>query len=157
MSTLATPHADPHELDRAAALRLFIVMNRAVSAIVQYGRSPIEEAGLSQSEFMVLEVLYHKGPLPLGEIAERILLQTGSTTYVINQLEKKGVLIRRTCTEDRRVTFAELTDEGRTLIAQVFPRHAEALRVAMSALSRHEKRDMTEAIKRLGRFAESLK
>jgi MarR family 2-MHQ and catechol resistance regulon transcriptional repressor len=48
------------------------------------------ERGLGMTKFAVLEVLYHKGALPLGEIRDRILVAGPSTTYVVKKLEKRG-------------------------------------------------------------------
>src|SRR6267378_6266154 len=79
------------------------------------------DLGLSLTEFAVLEVLHHKGPLRLGEIRDRILLTGASTTYVVKKLEARGLMRRRACGEDSRVVFGELTAKGRALIEEVFP------------------------------------
>ena len=39
-----------------------------------------------------MEVLLHKGPLPIKMIGEKVLLTSGSMTAAINRLEKKGFL-----------------------------------------------------------------
>lgn len=154
--TSAATAGDPVELDRAASLRLLLIMSRALDAVLRPALRPVEEAGLSRSEFAVLEALYHKGAVPLGQLASLILLQTGSTTYVVNQLVRRGLMVRRTCAEDRRVIFGELTPGGRSLVARVFARHAEALRRAMTGLTRQEKRQAADLLKRLGRTAAGL-
>jgi MarR family 2-MHQ and catechol resistance regulon transcriptional repressor len=148
------PFDDPLALDRTAALRLLLVMSRALKAIDAPLRVHLEQWDLSLTEFAVLEVLYHKGPLPLSEIASRILVTGASTTYTIKRLEERGLVRRRPCREDQRFVFGELTDAGRALIAEVFPAHAEEIRVAMRGLSRAEKRDAAELLRRLGRTAE---
>jgi MarR family 2-MHQ and catechol resistance regulon transcriptional repressor len=148
------PFDDPLALDRTAALRLLLVMSRALKAIDAPLRVHLERWDLSLTEFAVLEVLYHKGPLPLSEIASRILVTGASTTYTIKRLEERGLVRRRPCREDQRFVFGELTDAGRALIAEVFPAHAEEIRVAMRGLSRAEKRDAAELLRRLGRTAE---
>jgi MarR family 2-MHQ and catechol resistance regulon transcriptional repressor len=148
------PFDDPLALDRTAALRLLLVMSRALKAIDTPLRVHLEQWDLSLTEFAVLEVLHHKGPLPLSEIASRILVTGASTTYTIKRLEERGLVRRRPCREDQRFVFGELTDAGRALIAEVFPAHAEEIRVAMRGLSRAEKRDAAELLRRLGRTAE---
>ena len=148
--SLAPAADDPHALDRAAALRLLIVMSRALHAITEPARRHLRRWDLSTTEFAVLEVLHHKGPLPLSALAERILITGASTTYAVKQLEARGLVRRRPSTEDQRVVFGELTDAGGALIAQVFPEHAEALRQGMRGLTRQEKRQATELLKRLG-------
>lgn len=144
---------DPHALDRAASLRLLIVMSRALSAITGSTRAQLRQFGLSMTEFSALEALYHKGPLPLSALAELVLVTGASMTYTVKQLEARGLLRRRTSTEDQRVVFGELTPAGRGLMDEVFPLHAEQLRQSMRGLSRQEKRQTALLLKRLGRAA----
>lgn len=143
-----------NELDRAAALRLMITMARAAKAVDACVRPHLAERGLSMTEFAVLEVLHHKGPLPLSELAQRILLTGACTTYTVKKLEERRLLRRRPSTEDQRVVFGELTAAGRRLIGDVFPEHAERLRRAMGGLSRQEKRSAGDLMRKLGLFAE---
>jgi len=147
---------DLYELDRAAALKLWVVLSRAHDAIARRAAEDVERQGLSMTDFAVLEVLYHRGPLPLGEIGDRVLLRSGSLTYAVDRLEEKRMLRRRPSAEDLRVTFAELTPAGRAVMDRVFPVHAETIRQTLSALSRTEKREVTDLLKRLGRRAAGL-
>jgi MarR family 2-MHQ and catechol resistance regulon transcriptional repressor len=147
---------DLYELDRSAALKLWVVLSRAHDAIARRAAEDVERQGLSLTDFSVLEVLYHRGPLPLGEIGERVLLRSGSLTYAVDRLEEKRMLRRRPSAEDLRVTFAELTPAGRAVMDRVFPVHAETIRQTLSGLSRTEKRDVTDLLKRLGRHAAGL-
>lgn len=132
------------------ALRLWVVMNRASRAIEDRLRLQVEAHDLSMTEFAVLEVLLHKGPLPIGEVGDRVLRTSGSMTYILDKLAKRGLLRRRPCPDDRRVQFAELTDEGRALITAVFPEHAALIADLMSALSPEELRMAADLLKRLG-------
>lgn len=141
------------DADTAAALKLWVVLNRAHRAISEHARREVERQGLRPTEFGVLEALYHKGPLTLGEVGERVLLTSGSITAVIDKLEKRGLLERRGSAEDRRVCFAQLTNDGRALVAGIFPDHAEVLRGAMRGLTTEEKQIATALIRRLGLHA----
>src|SRR2546425_5473176 len=114
--------------DRTATLHLVIAVARSYQAIEQGVRPHLAQRGLGMTEFAVLEVLYHKGALPLGEIRDRILVTGASTTYVVKKLEQRGLMRRRTCAEDQRVVFGELTPKGRAVIDEVFPAHVERLR-----------------------------
>lgn len=148
-------NTDPQkDEDTAAALKMWVVLNRAWRAIAERGRRQVEAQGLRTMEFAVLEVLYHKGPLTQGQIGEHILLTSGSITAVVDKLEHRGLVERRTCPEDRRVVYAELTEDGRKLIARVFPEHAEVLRNAMAGLTTEEKQIATALLRRLGRHAD---
>ena len=146
----AAPHTDG---DRAATLQLIIALGRALQALERGVRPHLLQSGLSMTEFAVLEVLYHKGALPLGEIRDRILLTGASTTYVVKKLEERGLMRRRACAEDQRVVFGELTAKGRALIVEVFPAHVERLQQAMAGLSVSQKREAGRLLRVLSRHA----
>jgi MarR family transcriptional regulator, 2-MHQ and catechol-resistance regulon repressor len=138
------------------ALRLFVVLARCTNSVFEHARDDIQQHDLKPSEFAVLEMLYHKGPMPLGEVASRVLLTTGSLTHVIDQLEKKGLVARVPCAKDRRVLYADLTEEGRMKIADIFPGHAERIRQALSGLSAEEQEQAIALLKRLGLSAKAM-
>jgi MarR family transcriptional regulator, 2-MHQ and catechol-resistance regulon repressor len=141
--------------DRTATLQLVISLARAHQAIEQGVRPHLAHCGLGMTEFAVLEVLLHKGELPLGEIRDQILVTGASTTYVVQKLEKRGLIRRRTSAEDGRVVFGELTPKGRALIEMVFPAHVDRLCEVMAGLSVSEKRAATRLLGRLRRRARS--
>lgn len=132
------------------ALRLFVVLSRCSNSVAEVARKDIARYDLSVSEFAVLELLYHKGPTPLGEIAEQVLLTSGSMTYVIDQLEKQGLVMRVACPSDRRRLYAQLTETGRTKIAGIFPDHAAQIRQRISTLTAEEQDTAILLLKKLG-------
>lgn len=140
----------------APALKLWVVMNRAVRSVGDRLRQQVEQHGLSMTEFAVLEVLKTKGALPIGEIGDRILLTSGSMTYVLDKLQKRGLIERRPSEEDRRVLYADLTPEGRRKIEIVFPEHADLIREMASVLTLEEQRSAAELLKRLGLHAQQF-
>jgi MarR family transcriptional regulator, 2-MHQ and catechol-resistance regulon repressor len=141
------------ERDRAATLQLVIAIARSYQAIEQGVRPQLAGHGLGLTEFAVLEVLYHKGALPLGEIRDRILVTGASTTYVVKKLEQRGLMRRRTSAEDQRVVFGELTPKGRVLLDEVFPAHVARLREIMACLSVPEKQAAVRLLRRLSQHA----
>jgi MarR family 2-MHQ and catechol resistance regulon transcriptional repressor len=139
--------------DRAATLQLVIALGRALQALERAVRPHLMQSGLSLTEFAVLEVLYHKEALRLGDIRDRILVTGASTTYVVKKLEERGLMRRRACAEDSRVVFGELTAKGRALIDDVFPAHVERLQEAMAGLSVSQKREASRLLRALSRHA----
>ena len=132
------------------SLKLFIVLSRAYRAVNEHVNKQILKYGLNPTEFAVLELLFHKGDQPLQQIGGKILLASGSMTYVIDKLEKKEYIRRVACAEDRRVTFAQITEEGKKLIEEVFPAHQNEIDQIMSVLSDEEKDTAIEALKKIG-------
>src|SRR4051794_25482211 len=116
--TIVTSRADHQpasapEPDRAATLQLIIALGRALQALEQFVGPHLVQHGLSLTEFAVLEVLSHKGPLRLGEIRDRILLTGASTTYVVKKLEERGLMRRRGSGEGLRGGVGGLAADGR--------------------------------------------
>lgn len=138
--------------DQALALKLFTVLARAHNTLMELDRRDIRRFGLNQTEFAVLELLYHKGPRPLQQIGEKILITSGSITYVINKLEKKELLKRNPYEEDRRVIYAVLTERGQALMEEIFPQHAETLTEAFRGLTAEEKQLAIELVKKVGLY-----
>src|SRR5260370_27707047 len=123
-----TPQRD-HELD------LFIVLSRAYNWVNAHAVRDIRCHGLNPTEFGILEALYHKGPLPLQQIGEKVLISSGNITYAVDKLEQKQLLVRKPSPHDRRVIFAELTPQGQEMLADIFPQHADPLRNPVIRLS----------------------
>lgn len=138
------------------ALKVWVVLNRAQAAVAAHAEADVARHGLSLAEFGALEALYHKGALLVGELQRAVLKSSGGITYVVDRLQEKGLVKRRACEEDRRATYAELTAEGRELLDRIFPLHAASLEAATSGLTRKEKREATELLKKLGITASQL-
>lgn len=150
------PAVPPQDVPTATALKLWVVMARATRAVEAHVAADIERHGLTATEFGVLEALFHKGPLLLGDVQRRILVSSGGTTFLIDRLEKRGLVERRLCESDRRARYAALTPEGKALMAEIFPGHAEAIRRAMSGLGLADQRQATELLRVLGQEAAAL-
>lgn len=140
------------ELDQS--LKLFIVLSRAHRSINDHVHKFIQQHDLNPTEFAVLELLYHKGRQPLQQIGGKILLASGSITYVIDKLEKKEFLMRVACPNDRRVTYAEITQKGKDMIESMFPSHEQRIHELMSILTDDEKAGLIDSLKKLGHYAD---
>ncbi len=136
-----------------SALRLWVVINRAARSVEDHLRRQVESHGLNLTEFAVLEVLLSMGTLPIGEVGDRVLRASGSMTYVVDKLERRGLLRRRACPTDRRVVFGELSPEGRELIERVFTEHSQLLVSLSAGLTVDEREEAAGLLKRLGHFA----
>ena len=111
---------------------------------------------MNPTEFAVLELLYHKGQQPLQQIGGKILLASGSITYVVDKLEKKGFLERVACPNDRRVTYAAITKQGKEMIESMFPSHEKRIHDILSVLSSEEKEAAISMLKKLGHYADEF-
>lgn len=142
------------EIERA--LKLYIVLSRASKVISEEANQTIEKHGLNPTEFAVLELLHHRGRQPIQKIGQKILLRSGSMTYVVDKLEKKGLLERIFCEEDKRVTYMSITQVGVDLIESIFPEHAENIMSIMSGLSPEEQETAIHVLRKLGLSVKNL-
>jgi len=110
-----------------AVLSAFVKLMRGSDSLVSATHGHLAGAGLTVSQFGVLEALFHLGPMPQKELADRILKSPGNMTTVLGNLEKRGLVYRKRSAEDRRISDVHLTAEGSALIAELFPRHLKGL------------------------------
>ncbi|MDM5230571.1 MarR family winged helix-turn-helix transcriptional regulator [Lysinibacillus pakistanensis] len=131
-------------------LKAFTVLFRAYQTIQEATRRDLLQYDLNQTEFSVLEFLYHRGEQPIQVIGKRILIASSSITYVIDKLEQKGYVYRFACAKDRRVTYIFLTDEGRALLEEIFPKHEQKINEIFEVLDPEELKTMILSLKKIG-------
>jgi len=103
--------------------KLIIALARTQNKLTARTENQIAIYGLNLSEFGVLEMLYNKGPQPVQQIAEKILVTSGTITYNIDKLQKKGYITRKQSENDKRIYHVSLTDSGIEIMKDVFPAH----------------------------------
>ena len=135
---------------------VWLVMIKAMSALTRYAAAGIEDTGLGDSDFRVLEVLLHKGPLPVNTIGPIVDLTPGSISIAVDRLFEKHLVSRVESTEDRRVRIVALTPRGKDLIVPAFRKHAGQMRRVFSELSTEELDGLEAALKKIGKRAAAL-
>jgi MarR family transcriptional regulator, 2-MHQ and catechol-resistance regulon repressor len=135
---------------------VWLVMLKAMRALTRYATAGIEGTGLGDSDFRVLEVLLHKGPLPVNTIGPIVDLTPGSISIAVDRLVAKGLVSRVESTEDRRVRIVTLTPRGKDLIVPAFRKHAGQMKGVFTELSTEELRSFELALKKVGKRAAAL-
>jgi MarR family transcriptional regulator, 2-MHQ and catechol-resistance regulon repressor len=135
----------------------WLVMLKAMRALTRYAAAGIEGTGLGDSDFRVLEVLLHKGPLPVNTIGPIVDLTPGSISIAVDRLVAKGLVSRVESAEDRRVRIVALTPRGKDLIVPAFRKHAGQMRRVFSELSPDELQGLEAALKKVGKRAVALR
>jgi MarR family 2-MHQ and catechol resistance regulon transcriptional repressor len=141
--------------EKISASRLWLVMARAYGSMSSYIEGSFEAQGIGLSDFMVLEVLLHKGPLTISTIGEKVLLASASMTSAIDRLEAHGLVRRKSCESDRRIRLVELTGEGRRFIEELYGRHEKDLEFIAAGLSDAERRAIYKGLKKIGLAAQT--
>ena len=137
--------------EQGTALGLWTALARCYSTYARAGTTKVQEYGLTGPQFRTLEALYHLGPLPLGELADKLLVTGGNVTYVVDRLEDKGLVSRCRDSADRRIVHATLTASGRALFDEVFPGCVGYVEHLSRHLSTEEQETMRLLLERLGK------
>jgi MarR family 2-MHQ and catechol resistance regulon transcriptional repressor len=135
---------------QALDLRLIRVMRNMAKALFGSLERDIDSYGLSMETFRILEFLYNKGPHPIQKISDTFSIPSGSITYVVDKLEKKGFVERLPIPGDRRKTNVTLTGEGRSYFDNIFPNHVQTISANLSFATDEEKLELIELLKKIG-------
>jgi MarR family transcriptional regulator, 2-MHQ and catechol-resistance regulon repressor len=138
------------------ALHTWLIMLKSWQSIGRYLRPTMSAEGLGESDFRVLEVLLHKGPMPVNAIGPKVDLNPGSVSVAVDRLYKKGFVSRVECSSDRRIRTVALTEKGREMFVPLFRRHAALIKRAFQDVSPEEMQQLEGVLKKIGKRAESL-
>jgi MarR family 2-MHQ and catechol resistance regulon transcriptional repressor len=132
------------------ALKTYTKLMRAAESLSARAHRHLSSAGLTISQFGVLEALHYLGPLSQKDIGQKILRSSGNITMVIDKLEKRKLVRRRRDVRDRRSIIVHLTDSGKKLVRRIFPPHAAVITGEMSALTAVEQEKLCDLCEKLG-------
>ena len=122
---------------------------RASNLLVDDLKKTLKNYPINATEFSVMEFLYSKGEKSIQEIRDRILLASGSATYVVDNLERKEYVRRIVNQNDRRVTYIKLTEAGKDLINDIFPTHKKNTKKIFNDLTNGELITLKEILKKI--------
>jgi len=142
-------HYDGTESERQA-LDAYIKLSRASEAVNQRVNEHLHARGLTVSQFGVLEALYHRGPMPVGQLASKILRSSANLTLVVDNLAKRDLVRRERRPDDRRCVDVSLTAEGRDLVEGLLPAHVAGVVDGFAVLSAEEQATLAALCRRLG-------
>ena len=109
--------------------KLMIVLTRTHRSVADFLAGALVEKSVSWEEFVVLEVLLHKGPLEASAIASRVPVASTGVSRVLDSLRRRGLavaLLDRRGREERH----ELSPTGRRLAAALYEKHQRDMRRA---------------------------
>ncbi len=137
-----------------SGIHLWLVLWKAARTIEAHSSRSIARFKCTPTDFGVLEVLLHKGPLTVKQIGEKVLLTSGSMTTAVDRLETRGLVVRGSDASDRRARIISLTPAGRKLIEYAFAEHREAMEQAVSGFSEEDRAVLLPLLRQLGRIGE---
>ena len=138
---------DAHE---KLILATWTKFSRAHNSVSQVLRQDIEQQGCTPSQFGVMEVLHHVGPLSVKEIGQKLLLTPSNMVTVIDNLVKQDLAKRVPCDHDRRSMIIHLTSKGETVIKIMFRKHLKAIMTCFGVLDEDELKSLGSISRTLG-------
>jgi MarR family transcriptional regulator, 2-MHQ and catechol-resistance regulon repressor len=148
---MSKPAASPRP-----GVHVWLILMKAYAAVETVAAESIADSDLGSSDFQILEILLHKGALPVNTVGRKIMLTSGSISAAVDRLEKRKLVRRDPSVHDARVTYVSLTGPGHALIQRVFSRHAQRMEDVFDPLSDQERLLLEELLKKVGKHAESL-
>jgi MarR family 2-MHQ and catechol resistance regulon transcriptional repressor len=145
---MGTRYAGTNEEIRA--LDCYIKLSRAAESVGQRINSHLRQYDLTVSQFGALEALFHLGPMPSGELGEKILKSSGNMTLVLDNLAQRGLVVRKRRKSDRRCVDIFLTEAGKDLVAGMFPDHVARVVAAFQTLTAEEQEQLAQLCRTVG-------
>lgn len=131
-------------------LKILIGLHRNVNSIDRKTSRLCQEYGLTFSQFMVMEALYSKGDMTVGQVRDKILSTAGTIPLIVNNLVKLGYIERLKDENDKRVSILHLTQAGFKLIEEVAGKNVDLIVESMENLDDRDKEDLLYLLKKMG-------
>jgi len=128
---------------------------KAHRSLLRHAERSFESLDIGLTDFVILEMLLHKGPQKVSDIGRRVGLTSGAITSAVDRSERQNLVVRTFDAQDRRARVVELTPLGRSVITKAFTSHDVAMEEAMSVLSPSEVRTLAALLKRVGTSVQS--
>src|SRR5258708_6351827 len=99
--------------------KLVIILSRAYRSLAEFLEGGLAQQGVILTDFAILEVLLHKGPLATSAIRQKIPLPETSIKRGIDRLKRRGLIRRKDDSTCQPAEMSELTDEGHKTITRI--------------------------------------
>ena len=132
-------------------LDVYIKLMRSSTSVLNRVTPRLQKSGLTFSQFGVLEVLYHLGPLCQKELGDKLVQSGGNITMVVNNLERQGLVVRLRDEVDRRYVLVHLTWRGTQRVEELFPEHLGDLLECFKVLSSKELAQLNQLLRKVGK------
>jgi DNA-binding MarR family transcriptional regulator len=105
--------------------------------------------GLTPQQYNILRILRGEGrPLPILEIAARMITVVPGITGLIDRLESAELVERKRCSEDRRVIYVAITPKASLLLDQIDEPLLELHREVLGHMERDELTELSRLLER---------
>lgn len=141
--------------DQPTGAHVWLVLVKAFRSLQRHAGASIASLDSGLSDFVVLEMLLHKGSLKVNDIGRKVDLTSGSITAAVDRLQVRGLVSRQMNEEDGRSHLVQLTANGNSLIRTAFAAHASRMEKGASGLNPPERAELIGLLKKLGLAAQA--
>jgi len=131
-------------------LNSYIKLVRAFESISSRLYMKLDKEGLTESQFYLLDVLYHCGPMNQKELGKKIFRSEGNITMVVNNLERRKLIKKKQNPDDKRIYIIKLKTEGKELYEKVFPKFLKAMMREFEGIKEKEHKEFQKICRRIG-------
>jgi MarR family 2-MHQ and catechol resistance regulon transcriptional repressor len=132
------------------ALNSYIKLIRSAESLSSKINLELSKYGLTESQFGVLDALFHLGPMKHKEIGKKILKSGGNITMVINNLERRELVQRKRSEKDKRQFIIHPTSKGKKKILETLPHISKSIKKHFEILSEEEQKELQRLCKIVG-------
>jgi MarR family transcriptional regulator, 2-MHQ and catechol-resistance regulon repressor len=133
-----------------SGIHIWLVLWKAFRSVEAHAHRHISGLELGMSDFGILEVLMHKGPLSVQELGGKVMLTSGSMTAALDRLGRCGLIARNKDESDRRARVVRMTETGSAFIAEAFEDHKQAMETAVAGVAKKDRELLLRLLKKLG-------
>ena len=102
---------DTLKLDNQLCFQLYA----ASKEIIRQYSPLLDELNLTYTQYITLLALWEKDQVSVKELGQKLYLDSGTLTPLLNKLENKGYIIKNKSDKDARELVVCVTDEGNKL------------------------------------------
>ncbi|MEO0809476.1 MAG: MarR family transcriptional regulator [Pseudomonadota bacterium] len=135
---------DPHEI--AYLVDRFM---RRISANLHKKALEIDTDRIGPFGGMIILTLSDIEPTPMHKLVEQMGRDKSQMTRAIRSLEDKGMIERRKCSEDGRVSMLQLTKKGRLFVTQIKKVLSQVIDEILAPASANERRNLIEVLRKI--------
>ena len=124
-------------------------ISNGYSKIEKQNMKKMAQYKLTLPQFNVMEVLFNAGSMPLKKISNELNVTGANITCVVDNLEKRDLVVRIPSKTDRRIINANLTEKGKEIIESILPEYFDMLVNTTDNLAESEKKELIRLLEKL--------
>lgn len=133
------------------------LVNRAGARIAAAFSEEVRPLGASLQMWRVLAALREQDGRRMGDLSETTSIEVSTLTRLVDNMEEKGLVVRRRATEDARAVLLHATPAGRRLTQRIVPIAERYEQVALAGFNAGEAETLKAALRRLYANMDALK